>query len=237
MGQKLNFLRNLKLKKCEMGVRLGLVLHHRERRVLDVGDGPADVDGQDVGLVGGRALQRLELTVDHVGAHVVALAGADALQQEMFGGVQEDEADEDVGRGVVGDADHVAIALLQRRARHDDPAATTAIQPLHGGVAEHYQPVPAVLVGQRRAVGHLVDVGLGVELVARSAWALAIGRRRKGERGKGGQRGGGGEGVKRGRGIGERTLSPSMNGSLSALAMYSATVVFPQPAGPVMSQM
>lgn len=132
---------------------------------LDLGHGTADVDGDDVGLLGGGLLEGVELAVDHASAHVVAVAGLDAGEQDVLRGVQVDEVDEDVVEVVGRHADDVAVLALERRAGHDD--AGRGGEPLEGLLAEPREPVPAVGVGQGDVAGHLLDVGSGVVLGGR----------------------------------------------------------------------
>lgn len=140
-----------------------------DRVLLDFGDVLANIENDHVSLVGLRNFEDTELARYHVGTHVVVGCGGtsgDALDKNRFVGVQEDEVDQERMVVVGGYADDVAVLALQRRAGEYD-AVGAACKLVLGFFPEQSEPVPAVSVGERNALRHLVDVGLGVELQAR----------------------------------------------------------------------
>src|SRR6478609_8626009 len=109
-------------------------------------------------LVVGQGLERGELGVEERRRHEVAGTVRHALGEQLGGAREVDEA-----HGPAGRAQQVAVRALERRARADTRAAGVGLraQP----VADGLEPGPAVVVRERRARGHLVDVRLRVELV------------------------------------------------------------------------
>ena len=86
------------------------------------------------------------------------LAVGHALLELIGLSEQVDEEDPALRTG-----EQVAIGALERRAGDDrlDVLGSTLAHP----VAHGLQPGPAILVGQRDAAAHLVDIGPGVEVV------------------------------------------------------------------------
>lgn len=87
---------------------------------LDLAQGPADIDGDDVRLVFGRSFENLKLAVHHVCSHVVALALGDALKKQLFRGIEIDEVDKQVVIVIGGHADDIPVLALQGRAGQDN---------------------------------------------------------------------------------------------------------------------
>ena len=77
--------------------------------------------------------------------------------------MQVDEVDEDVVRVVGCNADDVSVLAFEGGAGEDD-ALITRRESADSLFAELSEPVPAVGVGERNALSHLVDVGFGVVL-------------------------------------------------------------------------
>lgn len=136
-----------------------------ERVSVDIIHGPAAVDTNDVDLVFGWRLENRELAMDHGGAHVVALALSDALQEDLLGGVEVDEVDLKPGGEVGRDADDVSVLALQGGAGNHD-AVVAKRELLEGLLAEAREPVPAVGVCEGGAGAHLFDVLGRVKLFA-----------------------------------------------------------------------
>src|SRR5437773_222475 len=78
------------------------------------GRGPAP--SIQLGLVGSGGFQDVELTVHHVGAHVVILAGSDTLEHHLLGRMEVDEVELQAVQVVGGHADNVTVLSLERRA-------------------------------------------------------------------------------------------------------------------------
>jgi len=95
----------------------------------------------------------------------VVFPGSDPRHQNLLGGVQVDEVDEDVVVGIVEgrDADDVAVLGLEGRAGEDD-ALGAARELGQRGAAEGREPVPAVGVREGDVCRHFVNVGFGVVL-------------------------------------------------------------------------
>ena len=105
-----------------------------------------------------QRFEGLQLAVQQRGRHEVALAGAEPARQDRLVAVEHEELDFAQAGG-----EPVAIVALQRRAGQDDGLArheVTGQRLVQGG-----QPGPAVLVVQRLAPRHLLDVGARVEVV------------------------------------------------------------------------
>ena len=159
------------LRRSGSGSGSGIGLLHLlssagEGLALDVVGVAAHVDADDVGLLGSGGFEDRELAMNHVGAHVVALALADAVEQHRLGRVQVDEVQQHVVRVVRGHPDDVAVLALERRARQHHARRPRRQLPQRL-LPQQRQPVPPVRVRQRHAVGHLFDVGLRVELEGR----------------------------------------------------------------------
>lgn len=131
---------------------------------LDGIDGSANIDGDDVFLVLLGKLEDAELAGHHVGAHVVVLSCLYAFPEHVLGGVEEDEVDEQRMVVVSRNSDDVPVLALQCRARQDD-AVGAGRESLTRLFAEDRQPVPAIGIGKWDAVGHFVDIRLGVILL------------------------------------------------------------------------
>lgn len=87
---------------------------------LDLAQGPADIDGDDVRLVFRRSLENLELAVHHVCSHVVALALRHALKKQLFRSIEVDEVDKQVVIVIGGHTDDIPVLALQGRAGQDN---------------------------------------------------------------------------------------------------------------------
>src|SRR6266571_2631716 len=115
--------------------------------------------GGDRALVGTGLLQGLELAVQQARRHEVTVAGGHASRDQRLAALQIDETY--VPAAV---DDDVAIAALERRAgEHDVPAGAARFVDERGDGVE---PRPAVLVGERDALVHLLDIGGRVEPIA-----------------------------------------------------------------------
>src|SRR5689334_21372961 len=106
-----------------------------------------------------RRLQRVELALQQLGRHEMALALREPLGDQLLRALQEDEAD------VVRPAQqYITIGVLQRRAGDDDMLAAFA-DPCDL-VGDGVQPGPAVLVREWMAGPHLLDIAGGMKAVA-----------------------------------------------------------------------
>lgn len=130
---------------------------------LDVEQRAADVEDQAIRLVRARLFEAAELALDHAVLHVMTLASLDALQQQLLAGAQVDKMHADSMVIVRGNANDVAVFLLQGGAS-EHYAGRALLQLGEGLVAQRDQPVPAVGVGERGAGSHLLDVGRRVVL-------------------------------------------------------------------------
>ena len=129
----------------------------------------------------GQRFQGGQLAGQERGRHEVAFAALHALADQVGAAVEVDEQHPALRLG-----EQLAVALLERGAGEDGALAGRGL----GGhpVLDLLQPGPAVLVLQGNALGHLVDVGLRVELVrlgAGPAKLLGQGRRDGGLAGAG----------------------------------------------------
>jgi hypothetical protein len=97
-----------------------------------------------------------ELRIEQHRRHKVPLARADALLEQVAAALEVDEP----GVGSLG-ADRVAIGTAQRRAGDDEAGVGCRGQRL----ADEREPRPPVVVAQRDARGHLLDVADGVQRV------------------------------------------------------------------------
>lgn len=130
---------------------------------IDGVHGPTAVNADDVDFVLSRRLEYSKLAVDHGGAHVVALALGDALQQHLLGSVEVDEVDLESRGKVRRDADDVAVLTLQGGAGDDDTVVAER-ELLEGLFAQASEPVPTVGIGERNTIAHLLNILWGVEL-------------------------------------------------------------------------
>jgi hypothetical protein len=129
--------------------------------------GRAGVLERQAALAVVERFERADLRRQQRGRHEVAAARLHALADQL--GVAGEVHEAHVALRAV---EQVAVAALEGRAG-DDGAAAGAGLAAHP-VAHGLEPGPAVVVGEGRAGGHLRDVRLGVELVSRSARAVAI---------------------------------------------------------------
>lgn len=107
-------------------------IQHLVRRLhLDPVQRLAHIHLDDVLLIVQWSFEIGELAVHHVGAHVVILAGSNALQEDLLCCIEVDEVDEEVGVVVRGNADDVAVLALEGRAGEDD-AVGAAVDAMHG---------------------------------------------------------------------------------------------------------
>ena len=114
---------------------------------------------RDRPFVGGRLLERGELAVEQLRRHEMIGARGDAARDEILIALEIDQPD------VLPLADeNVAIGPLERRAGDDAmiAGAPRGVDPIGDGM----QPGPAILVGERLAMVHLLDVSFGMKPVA-----------------------------------------------------------------------
>lgn len=158
-------------QRLEMGRGAGSFLVSLRHLVQDLGerillhhiDGAADVDGNDIDLLGPGALEDFELAVHHLGLHVVVLAGANPREQDVLGRVEVDEVQLQVRRVIRRHTDNVAVLALERGAR-EHHAIMASGQLTKRLLAEIREPVPPVRVCESDAVAHLGNVCWRVEL-------------------------------------------------------------------------
>ena len=118
-------------------------------------------------LLAFRALERLQLAVQHVRLHVVPLPPRYPPPQQVALALDVHKVRRErraPGRGA-RPAEDVAVVRAEGGARDEDAAAGVRGGALGGG-AEEREPGLAVRVGERDAGGHLGDVRGGVERVA-----------------------------------------------------------------------
>ena len=115
-------------------------------------------DHGDAVLVIGQGLEGGELGRQQARGHEVPLTVGHALLEFLGLGEQVDEEDPAPRAG-----EQVAVGALERGAGDDSP--DTVGGAITHPVAHGLQPGPAVLVGQGDAAAHLVDIGLGMEVV------------------------------------------------------------------------
>ncbi len=113
----------------------------------------ARIDRDDVDLVGRRRFECRELAVDHRRRHEVAPARGETPDDLVAFHGEIDEAD------VAGTTECVPVVALQRRA--GDHGVVLGAHRL----AKRREPRPAVVVGKRRARGHLLAAGGTMERV------------------------------------------------------------------------
>ncbi len=130
---------------------------HRTNSGQDLVDHDVDraggVDEQDVELVRRRPFQGRELTRHHLRPHEVAASTCRALARRALVEIEEGEPH----AGSL--AQHLAVATLEGRARHDDGR----IGPQN--LAHPGQPRPSIVVGQLLPGRHLGHVGGGMEVI------------------------------------------------------------------------
>src|SRR5262245_39617358 len=109
-------------------------------------------------LVGNRLFERLELTLQQARGHEMLVARRDAACTHLFVALEIDET-----YVVAISNEHVAVAPLQGGTGDDAmPAgATLLVYPRRNGA----QPRPAILVVERHAAVHLLDIGGRMEPV------------------------------------------------------------------------
>lgn len=198
-----------------------LLRHGLDDIALDILHRALNVDRHSIPLALGL-FQRSQLRLDHAALHVVGLALGDALQEDILVELEVDEVDADGGRAVGSDAHDVPVLPLEGRAGDDDAGrwvefvAFRGGEGVDGGLSEGDQPVPAVCVCEGGSFAHFLLIG---------GWVV-LGVLLDGDLG----------GLERGRG-GGLTSSPSKKGTPSSLRRTLPTVLLPQPAGPVTTQM
>ena len=112
---------------------------------------------RDAGLVGGEGFEGGVLGVNEAGWHEVAGPSLHPFNDDLPIACQVDEYEVEAGLPQL-----IAVDALESRARHDSAVTTALCQP--GG--DICQPGAPIVVAEGVSRSHLVDVGLGVEIVA-----------------------------------------------------------------------